>query len=1546
MRTVSFLAVLSLFVATAPLGSHAGFDDPAPADDSVTVDGQTDDAAYTMLGTSPAAPGSGFTGGVLTLKAHRGPDSLYVAVEGKLRAGENDDTFREMMILVNATGTDGVDRETPLPPGDDGASPFCCVGGMQMDRETDYGVRLTGGNSAVAYPSVIDYAGFVSGDSTDAGEAIDSFEETVPSLDGTPVTGDAFGGVYAYQDAADLSSVDGTGFEFALPYSSLAIEPGNAVQFFAFYGDVEGDNVAATLIPDDESDATYSNSEDWTSVPGTQYTDFLGTVQEPFVSANIISPDGNPPLYPFMASTDTTVSVSASVDTANVSLTELRLFVDSSQVASTTNASLSYDLTMDTPNRYQIRAEAEVVSGDSTIVDSASTFLIRTPNVVEEARPSGVRDGTNYNSDGSVTLSLYAPNKDFVYAMGDFTNWEIDGDYFMKRAVESDGAHWWVTIDNLSAGQQYGYQYFVDGELRVGDPFSHKVLSPQDQYLDGPSLGFDGPIKSYPEEQTENLVSVLEPGQGDFDFSAFTPPERSEMVVYELLLRDFLRNNSYATLTDTLDYLDRLGVNAIELMPVSNFGGNISWGYNPNFHLALDKAYGPPEDLKQFVEAAHQRGIAVILDVVYNHATSQSPLVQMYGTSRDNPWLNVPESISFSVFNQLNHGHPFVHRYIDRANSYWLEEFNVDGFRFDLSKGFISGQPDNPNGYQSERIDNLKRIADHVWSVNSDAYVILEHFGVPQEEQELSAYRANDTGGMMLWNNMNDPYNQVSMGYNDDSGLDNTYYENRGLSTPNYVTYMESHDEQWLMRRNKLFGNNSGDYSVQELDTALNRQKLVGALFFTVPGPRMMWQFGELGYGWGPDECLKPGGEDGSCSASAPGRTSPKPIRWEYRDPEQSPDRVRLYKTWEALLRLRNNHPVFTSTETTVNLRVGSNATGRRMGLQHSSMDAVVVGNMGVTEQDVNINFPSAGTWYDYFTGKAVQIEEEERNDGVSMAPGEFHIYTSEPIDAPESGLVPYDVAAPQPDSPSSLETSFSVDGAVVSLSWSPSSAGDGTGYRIYRGTTADFDTSGARVATVGPQTTSYDDSTVSQGAAYYYRVAARDNDGLQSPATEAVRALLRPATVSASASRSFGAGQEKSDYRLIALPGQVDRGVAQTFEGAAGDAWQAYWDDGSDADYLVKVDGSSTFTLKPGRGFWAISESSWSVQEEFPTVSLIEDVGRQVATIDLHEGWNIISNPLGVDVDWNRVEGANVGSLQPLWRFDGSFSQASTFTSAKAGEAFYYHNQSGKTNLKIPYSPSADVSEQSSSAASEKLLTLTTHGPDDATSTVRVGVSRDATDGVGVEDVIAPTTKFASLSLHVQAQDGEAGARGRTLARSLRAADDDPGKAYELSLRSEGKDPVKLLVESVAGVGPEVRLVNPKTGASHDLRRTSTVTVTPTKDASEWTLLTGSKTFVEKQQSRLLPEELTLWSPYPNPFRQQTTIEYTLPEGGPVRVEVYDLLGRRVRVLADGRREAGLHRARWNGRGGGGSPAASGVYIVRVKAGGTTQSQKMTLVR
>ena len=157
--------------------------------------------------------------GVLTLKAHRGPDSLYVAVEGKLQAGENDDTFREMMIFLNSDGADGVAQDESLPPSSDNLSPFAATDGMQMDRETDYGVRITGGNDPQGFVSVVDY---VSYNPDNDNTAPDRSEGTVPDLSGTAVEGPSLGGRYAYQDAADLSSVDETGFEFEIGRASCS----------------------------------------------------------------------------------------------------------------------------------------------------------------------------------------------------------------------------------------------------------------------------------------------------------------------------------------------------------------------------------------------------------------------------------------------------------------------------------------------------------------------------------------------------------------------------------------------------------------------------------------------------------------------------------------------------------------------------------------------------------------------------------------------------------------------------------------------------------------------------------------------------------------------------------------------------------------------------------------------------------------------------------------------------------------------------------------------------------------------------------------------------------------------------------------------------------------------------------------------------------------------------------------------------------------------------------------------------------------------------
>ena len=143
-----------------------------------------------------------------------------------------------------------------------------------------------------------------------------------------------------------------------------------------------------------------------------------------------------------------------------------------------------------------------------------------------------------------------------------------------------------------------------------------------------------------------------------------------------------------------LDYLKALGINAIELMPVQEFDGNDSWGYNPAFFFAMDKAYGTDRMYKEFIDACHQRGMAVILDVVYNHATGANPFAKMWWnasatkTSANNPYFNVDAPHPYSVFHDFNHESPLVREFVRRNLRFLLEEYRVDGFRFDLTKGF------------------------------------------------------------------------------------------------------------------------------------------------------------------------------------------------------------------------------------------------------------------------------------------------------------------------------------------------------------------------------------------------------------------------------------------------------------------------------------------------------------------------------------------------------------------------------------------------------------------------------------------------------------------------------------------------------------------------------------------------------------------------------------------------------------------------------------------------------------------------------------------
>ncbi len=654
------------------------------------------------------------------------------------------------------------------------------------------------------------------------------------------------------------------------------------------------------------------------------------------------------------------------------------------------------------------------------------------PDVVDAPVPEGLEDGITYDPEDPTRawLVLRAPGKQYVYALGDFNGWTVSDDALMRRddtATDPAGTRWWIELTGLTPGTESAFQYWVDGQIRVADPYTTKVYYPGEA--------------GYPAGATAHAVGVLTPGAPAFAWTdgAFEPPAQEDLVIYELLVRDFVRDHSFTALADTLDYLERLGVNAIELMPVAEYDGDESWGYNPAFHLALDKYYGTPAELKAFVDAAHARGMAVFLDVVYNHATGQSPLVRLdnqgdFGApTSTNPWANVSAPHPFSVFNDLDHTSPLTQLWLDKANRFWADEYHVDGYRFDLTGGFY--QTGSYFEYNPQRIGILKRMMGALWATNPDVTVILEHLVENGPEwRELAAFRGPEGSppGPVLWHPMTREYSQSAMGYptasDYPSTLTETYPPNwaGGVPVPNVVTYMESHDEQWMMYRNLAYGNARGDYSVKELPTALDRQKLAGVFFLTVPGPRMLWQFGELGYGGGPGECLVNGDYPGECPSGTPGRVSNKPIRWDYWSDAAAPfrngfggtltaadaaerrDRQELYATWAALLDLRQSYEIFRSVDTEVTGRLGR-VPDRWIHLSlpdapdGQPTEAIIFGNFDVAEQTITLSLDAAGTWYDYFDDTEVSLQAGQH--AVTLRPGAFHIWTDMDVPSPPGNL-------------------------------------------------------------------------------------------------------------------------------------------------------------------------------------------------------------------------------------------------------------------------------------------------------------------------------------------------------------------------------------------------------------------------------------------------------------------------------------------------------------------------------------------------------------
>jgi len=712
-------------------------------------------------------------------------------------------------------------------------------------------------------------------------------------------------------------------------------------------------------------------------------SDMYVQVYNSSLAAQFLLPPFQPKYSPIAEPINKQIGDTLPVDFISNKLAHLSLYLNGQRLDTLDNAdSLKFTLHITSGGNQQVVAMA---NDGTTIISDMLNFYVAGATMIA-ALPSGAKEGLNYlQGDTSALLVLFAPHKNKVVVVGDFNNWVQQTAYQMNETPDSN--YFWIQINGLTSGTEYAYQYVIDDSITVADFNTEKVL---DKNVDPSISATTYPnLKPFPASASGSLASIIQTGKPSYNWQTtnFQRPDKSKLVIYELLVRDFLASGNWQTLMDTLNYIKALGANAIEVMPFNNFEGASSWGYNPNFYFAPDKVYGTETALKQFIDACHQKGIAVIMDMVLNHSFGSSPMVQMYWDSKNNipaansPWFNQYATHAYNVGYQFNHESTATKTFTQRVIAYWLNNYHIDGYRFDLAKGFTQKRTCDAFGnncdvnawgaYDASRVAIWDTIYNQIQTISPNSYCILEMFADNSEETVEANY------GMMLWGNMNYNFNQATMGYNDGWDLSGSIYTTLGWNSPNRVVYQESHDEERLMYKNEQYGNSNGSYNIKDKATGLKRNEMAAAFWAFAPGPKMLWQFGELGYDYSINTCA-----DGSINDNC--RLDAKPVKWDYL---QDANRKHLHDIYSSLLNLRAKYPELITSTPTFSL------TGAFKSLQvsGSGIGIAVIGNFDVIPATGSVTFPIVGTWYNYLGTDSIVSTGSSQN--ITLNAGDYKLY-------------------------------------------------------------------------------------------------------------------------------------------------------------------------------------------------------------------------------------------------------------------------------------------------------------------------------------------------------------------------------------------------------------------------------------------------------------------------------------------------------------------------------------------------------------------------
>ena len=558
--------------------------------------------------------------------------------------------------------------------------------------------------------------------------------------------------------------------------------------------------------------------------------------------------------------------------------------------------------------------------------------------VFEEDIPNFLEFGPQQN-DGLMYVSIMVPHHQFVQIKINNINDEENKSIVTLKKDPTLSNVWWTELE-LSNGI-YDYEYVLPNGTTFPDPLSRIVINDKTRIEIGP--GGATMADDY------NWISMN-----------YTKPNLDTLVIYELHVDDFSAvgngAGTFQHVLEKLDYLKSLGINAIELMPISEFPGSHSWGYDPQIISAVNDSYGTPEQFKYFVDQCHNRGIAVILDIIWNHIRSSSPIWQMQPDYNLNPYIKHHEQMnpneapeSWGMLD-MDHFNVNTIEYINKVHRMWVDEYKIDGFRFDAAAhlGWSVSQPNL----------GVYGWSNALYNHDSTVYQIAEHLPANISLIENTNFSAgwHDSFHDRLKTDSHNQYNSTMDIMRQIIGLHE--YTNWGTPYSNFtqaIKYMISHDEQSLIQEMVEFDN----FTMQQ---ALERDKFYSTILFTSNGIPMLWQGQEFGFKSGWTDQNQNGNWDEE-------KLSYRPVDWSVLETENGQSHFEHYK---KLIYLRKNNPAFSKGEFYDLYRYTNQGVvvyGYKDHRENSLNDqAVIIANFSSADQNIlDVPFLSSGHWYNIF---------------------------------------------------------------------------------------------------------------------------------------------------------------------------------------------------------------------------------------------------------------------------------------------------------------------------------------------------------------------------------------------------------------------------------------------------------------------------------------------------------------------------------------------------------------------------------------------------